>query len=81
MRSPPVIIAEIGMGNTPQMPLVQNDHVIKDLPADAPNEAFDVGVLSGALRSGHHVLEAHVLRPPAKEGAVDTIAITEKIPW
>ena len=63
------------------MPLVQNDHMIEDLPADTPDEAFHIGILPGTLRSGHYVLKAHVLDPPAKEGAVDTVTITEEIPW
>jgi hypothetical protein len=50
MRSALVIIAEICLEDTPQMPLVQNDHVIKYLPADAPDEAFDGRILPKPLR-------------------------------
>jgi len=81
MRSPPVIIAKICVENTPQMPLVQNDHVIKDLSVVAVSEELNEGVLPGNLRSGDHMLEANVLDSPVKEGAVNTVAITEEIPW
>jgi hypothetical protein len=50
MRSALVIIAEICLEDMPQMPLVQNDHVIKYLPADAPDEAFDGRILPKPLR-------------------------------
>jgi hypothetical protein len=45
MGSPPMIIGKVVGQDAPQMPLVQDEHMLETLPADAPDEALDIGIL------------------------------------
>src|SRR6266576_5819102 len=43
--APAMIILEVLGHEPPEMPLVQDDHVVQAFAADAPDQPFDVGVL------------------------------------
>src|SRR5262249_39686570 len=60
MGSPVMVI---GKGVGEEMPLVQDQPMIQTLPAEAPNEALDIGVLP-RTSGGNHDLFDYVLRVP-----------------
>jgi hypothetical protein len=63
MGSPVMVIGK-GVGEEmPQMPLVQDKPMLQTLPAEAPNEALDIGVLP-RTSGGNHDLFDYVLRVP-----------------
>ncbi len=62
------------------MALVQDDHVVQALAADAPDQPFHVGILPWALRGDHNFCDPHVSHPLPKRGAVDPVPIMEEIP-
>jgi hypothetical protein len=62
------------------MALVQDDHVVQAVAADAANEPFHVGILPWALGANENLLNPHVSHPPPKGCAIDTVSITQQIP-
>ena len=62
------------------MALVQDDHVVQALAADAPDQPFHVGILPWALRGDHNFCDPHVSHPLPKRGAVDPVPVAEEIP-
>ena len=63
------------------MALVQDDHVVQTLAADAPDQPFDIGVLPGAPWGDQYFLDAHVADSPPKRRAIDPVPIAQEIPW
>ena len=63
------------------MARVQDDHVVQAVAADTPDESFDVGVLPRSPGSNQYFFNAHMPHPLPKRGAVDTISVSQEIPW
>lgn len=53
-----VVVFQILPKQTFQVPLVQYDHVVQQLPAQCPDHAFGVGILPGAPVGGADLLDA-----------------------
>ena len=49
--SAPVIILDVGREHAPEMPLVQDDHVIEALSADRADHTLDIWILPGTRRA------------------------------
>src|SRR5919202_6874780 len=81
MRAPVMIILEISSQEPPQMARVQDDHVVQAVAADTSDESFDVGVLPRSPGSNQYFFNAHMPHPLPKRGAVDTISVSQEIPW
>ena len=58
MRAPFVVISEIATENPFEMALVEDNHVIQTLSADATNDAFDIGILPRAPRCAGTVFQS-----------------------
>jgi hypothetical protein len=50
MRPRAMVVAEVAVQTTTEMPLVQDDHVVEKLGAEGADHALGVGVLSGEPR-------------------------------
>ena len=42
-----MVVVEISFERVPQMIFIDDDHVIKTFPPDAPNESFAISILPG----------------------------------
>ena len=59
------------------MALVEDNHVIQTLPADATNDAFDIGILPRAPRCAGTVFHSQTAQAFSKAISVNGIAITQ----
>ena len=77
MRAPFVVISEIATEDPFEMALVDDNHVIQTLPADATNDAFDIGILPRAPRCAGTVFHSQTAQAFSKAISVNGIAITQ----
>lgn len=77
MNAPAVIVVYIGPDNTVQMPLVQNDHMVKRIAPNAADDPFAVRILSWRSWGCLHFFDSHIPDSVLKMIAVDTIAIPD----
>jgi hypothetical protein len=59
------------------MALVEDNHVIQTLSADATNDAFDIGILPRAPRCAGTVFHSQTAHAFSKAISVNSIAITQ----
>jgi len=59
--------------------LVEDNHVIETLAANAADDPFDVRALPGGARRRQDLLDAEPCDAPAKVPAVDLVAIPYKV--
>jgi hypothetical protein len=74
------MVGEVIPKETPEVALVEDDHVVEEFPPDAPDEPLDVGALPRRLRGDLHLGHAHAGHPSSERLAVDRIAIPEQKP-
>src|SRR5262245_44278606 len=79
MRSRFVVIAKITFQYPTQMLLVEHNHVIQALATYASNHPLGVWILTWALCSSPHFLNAHSPNSFLKVFTIDAITISEKI--
>ncbi len=72
-----VVIGEISMEKPFKMALVQDNGVIQTLPADATNDAFDIGILPRAPRCDGTFFHSQTAQAFSKVISIDSIAITQ----
>ena|SRR5262245_15040131 len=63
------------------MSLVQDNDMVQAVTADTPDEPFDIGVLPWTPGSDDHLCDPHIPHPLLKKGAVDTVSVSQTIPW
>jgi hypothetical protein len=76
VNSPAMIIVHIRLEQAPQMPLVQHNHFIQALSANAANDPFAVGILSRIPWGNEHFFDAHVADALLKMVTVDGVSIS-----
>ena len=81
-----MVIGEITAENPFEMALVEDNHVIQTLPANATNDTFDMGILPRAPRCGGTFFHSQTVHASSKVISVDSIAITQQVlrrrlPW
>ena len=79
MSSPPVIVVEVAGEDATQMPLVQDNHVIKAFATDASDQSFNVRTLPRGPSGNDDLLDAHVPHSAAEVLAVDPVAIAQQV--
>src|SRR5260370_4458962 len=77
--SRPVVAAEIAAQTKKKVALVQHDHVVEELCADAADQALDKRVLPGRARGCENLGDADGLHPSAKLGTTDAVAIPQHV--
>jgi hypothetical protein len=76
-----VIVGEVLLEGSPEVPFAEDDHVVEAFPADAPDQAFAVWVLPGRSRGDPDLLDSHGVYDPLELLAVDAVAVAEKESW
>jgi len=71
-----VIVVEVVSEDASEVAIVENDAVIKALPADGSDQAFNIRALPRRAVCSHHLLDAHVLDALLKVRPVDAVAIS-----
>ena len=79
MRSGAVIVREVRGQDATQVAFAQNDDMIEALPPDRADEPFHERILPRAVGGREHFEDPHALHSLPKGGAVDVVAIAEKI--
>jgi hypothetical protein len=74
-----MIIGYVLGEQTPQMLLVEDDDMIKQLASYAANHSLHVWVLPRAPRRNEHFFDTHVPHTLSKVRAIDTISIAQEI--
>jgi len=86
MNSPAMVVIEVAAQDLPQMPLIQDDHMVEAFSTDTPDQSFDERILPRTSWCGNHLLDAHVLDALLEVPTIDTVTISQKvsgcfIPW
>ena len=79
MRPLAVIVAEVALQATAQVPLVQDDDVVEEFAADRADHAFDEGTLPRRARRREDFGNEHALRASPKLAAINGVAIAQEI--
>ena len=61
MCTPAMIIPEITSQKPPQMLLVEDEHVVRAIATDTPDEPFDIGILPGTPGRDQHLFDPHIM--------------------
>ena len=61
VSSGPVVVVHVPAEDSPQVSLVQDDHVVEALAPNAPDDALDVAVLPRRSGRRHEILDAERL--------------------
>jgi hypothetical protein len=75
VRAPAMIVSKVLSQLSPQMALVQDDHVIQAFAANTPDEPFDVRILPRTPGGDDHFFDPHLSHPLPKRGAIDAVPI------
>jgi hypothetical protein len=73
-----VIVGEVVGERAPQMPLVEDDHVVETLAPDRTDHALDVGILPRTGWRGDHLSNPHRGDPMAERITIDGVAIPQE---
>ena len=63
-----MVVVQVVPENTPEVPLVQDDHVIQTFPPDRPDRPLDIWVLPGRAVRGQDLLDAQGGDPAVRGG-------------
>lgn len=81
MRSGSMVVREIRVKDSDQVPLVQHDDMIKTIATYRSDQPFRVWILPGRSRRNHGFFDAHVFDALPEQVTVDRIAIANQKPW
>ena len=70
-----MVVIAIVAESPPQMPLVDDDHMIQTIPADGADNKFDIRVLPGRARRCDDLVYAQALDTSLHLFAIDRIPI------
>ena len=65
----------------PKMPLTKYNNMIKAVPSDRADEPLTIAILPWRSQRSWPIPNAHRLKTPYKDIAVDAVAIANEIPW
>jgi len=63
-----VVVAKVLGNHSPEMLLVEDNHVVEALAAYGSNQSFNVGILPWRFRRDEHFLDVHPLHPTLEPG-------------
>ena len=86
VRSPLVIVAEVVLQRSLEVPLIEHDHMVQALSSDRADDAFRKRILPWRSRGYEDFLHAHALDPCPEVCAVDPVPVPEEVsrrfvPW
>ena len=64
-----------------QVPLPEDNDMVKTVPPDRANQPFRMSVLPWRARRDWPVTNAHGAKPPSKNPAIDPVAIADDVAW
>ena len=80
MRAVVVVVAKVVIQQTPQMALVENDHVVWQISSQSADQALADAVLPRAVITGLLRSDAHVGRE-ILHGSKDGVVVEQKVFW
>jgi hypothetical protein len=80
MRARDVVVTEVGVQESTEMRLVQDEEVVEALPADGADEPFPEGIRPGRVGGDPNLSNAHVRDAQGEHLVVDGISIAQEIP-
>jgi hypothetical protein len=75
-----LIVLDVGFEDAPQTGFVQNDHMIQAFAPNGPDQALDVGILPGRLRSSEKFPDTQPVRRFTKLLSVSSVPIALSLP-
>jgi hypothetical protein len=78
MGTSKVVVVEVGFQNAVKVSFSDDDYLIQAFPADAPDQSFDVGILSPCARRSGHFRDPEVHHALGELRPVEAIAITQQ---
>jgi len=79
MRAGRIVVREVPVQQTSEMPFVDHDDVIETFPANRPDDALGEGILPGRSRGDEDLAHPQAFHPPSEHVAVDSVPIAEQV--
>ena len=80
MSAAGVIVVDVLSQDSPEVPFVEDDHVVETLAANATNHPFDVRILPWRARRRPNLVDAESRDAPAEVRSIDSISVSQ-MPW
>ncbi len=77
MSAAGVIVVDVLSQDSPEVPLVEDDHVVETLAANATNHPFDVRILPWRARRRPNLVDAESRDAPAELRSIDSISVSQ----
>ncbi len=71
-----MVVVEVARQDPPQMPLIEDDHMVEALSTDTSDQSLDERILPRTSRCADHLLDAHVLDATLEERSIDPVTIS-----
>ena len=76
-----MVVVHVLSKHSPEMPLIEDDHMVEALTPDRPDHPLGVRVLPGRPSCGLDLLDAKRRYPTCEIEAVDPVSISDEISW
>jgi hypothetical protein len=76
-----MIVTEIAFQDPPQMPVIDDDHVVQALASNTTDHAFHVTILPRTPGRNPNLLNAHSFNSYREGMTIDSISIPNQISW
>ncbi len=77
MSAAGVIVVDVLSQDSPEVPLVEDDHVVETLAANATHHPFDVRILPWRARRRPNLVDAESRDAPAEVRSIDSISVSQ----
>ena len=74
-----MIVVDVSAQDSPEVSLVEDDHVIETLAPNASNDPFDVGALPRGARRRRNLLDVESRNAPFEVRPVDSIPVSQQV--
>ena len=74
-----MIVVDVFAQDSPEVPLVEDDHMIETLAPNASNDPFDVGALPRGVRRRRNLLDVESRNAPFEVRPVDSIPVSQHV--
>ncbi len=76
-----VVILHIQKQHVAQVPLAEDDDVVKIVPPARTNQPFRMPILPRRARRNWPITNTHGAKPPSENLAIDPVAIADDVAW
>src|SRR5438477_5892028 len=76
-----IVVGRVTAQQMAQMPLAEDNDMIKAVPPDRADQPFAVAVLPWRSRLGRPIADAHRAKTPEEHGTVNAVPVAKNVAW